>query len=331
MKIRLAMLLFALCGAVSAETLSVMSKPELRSFLDEMVSRHNFQRTDLAALFSQAALRPDIIEAISRPAEAKPWYEYRDIFLTRGRIEAGVEFWDEHAVDLARAEKTYGVPAEIIVAIIGVETRYGKNTGSYRVLDALATLAFDYPPRSDFFRKELEQYLLLTREEKIPPLSLTGSYAGAMGLPQFIPSSFRSYAVDFDGDGRRDLWSNASDAIGSVAHYFNEHGWQAGKAVASRAEVSGERYPSLLENDLKPALSMAQLREQGVRASDPVPMDALGSLLQFETESGMEYWVGLQNFYVITRYNHSALYAMAVYQLSQQISAKRQLRVTSDK
>ncbi len=331
MKVRLAIVLAAACGVVSADTLSVMSRPELRSFLDEMVSRHNFQRTELAALFNQATLRPDIIEAISRPAEAKPWYEYRDIFLTSGRIQGGVEFWDEHAADLAHAENIYGVPAEIIVAIIGVETRYGKNTGSYRVLDALSTLAFDYPPRSDFFRNELEQYLLLTREEKIPPLSLTGSYAGAMGLPQFIPSSFRSYAVDFDGDGRRDLWGNASDAIGSVAHYFTEHGWQARKAVASRAEVSGERYPSLLGNDLKPVLSMAQLRERGVRVSDLVPMDSLGSLLQFETESGMEYWVGLQNFYVITRYNHSPLYAMAVYQLSQQIRAKRQLQAASDK
>lgn len=323
MKTRLIMLLVTLCGAVSADTLSVMSKPELRNFLDEMAGRHNFQRTELAALFSQAELKPDIIAAISRPAEAKPWYEYRDIFLTSGRIEGGVEFWDEHAADLARAEKTYGVPAEIIVAIIGVETRYGKNTGSYRVLDALATLAFDYPPRSNFFRKELEQYLLLTREEKIPPLSLTGSYAGAMGLPQFIPSSFRNYAVDFDGDGKRDLWSNPSDAIGSVAHYFSEHGWQTGKPVASRAEVSGEHYSDVLGNGLKPVLSMAQLQEQGVRASDPVPMAALGSLLQFETESGMEYWIGLQNFYVITRYNHSALYAMAVYQLSQQISGQR--------
>ncbi|MEO6696999.1 MAG: lytic murein transglycosylase B [Gammaproteobacteria bacterium] len=300
-----------------------MSKPELRGFMDEMVSKHNFQRTELAALFSQAALRPDIIEAISRPAEAKPWHEYRNIFVTEDRIQAGVEFWNSHAADLARAEKSYGVPPEIIVAIIGVETRYGKNTGSYRVLDALSTLAFDYPPRSDFFRGELEQFLLLTREEKIPPLSLTGSYAGAMGLPQFIPSSFRSYAVDFDGDGKRDLWNNTSDAIGSVAHYFSEHGWQMGKAVASPAEVSGEHYLDVLENGLKPVLSIAQLREQGVRVSAPLPADALGSLLQFENESGMEYWVGLQNFYVITRYNHSALYAMAVYQLSQEIRKKQ--------
>ncbi|MEW6352839.1 MAG: lytic murein transglycosylase B [Pseudomonadota bacterium] len=313
-----AALLLAVC--LTSSTFAAIDRPELRDFINEMTARHGFSDTDLTALFAQANARPDIIEAISRPAEAKPWYEYRPIFVNEARVEGGVQFWNQHAEVLARAQNTYGVPPEIITAIIGVETRYGKITGSYRVLDALATLAFDYPPRADFFRGELENYLLLTREEQLDPLALKGSYAGAMGWGQFIPSSYRRYAVDFNDDGRRDLWNDIDDIIGSVANYFHEHGWQPGKPVAVPAQVNGDRYGELLANGLKPEFSLQHLKESGISVSgDALRDDQLGALLEFETEVGTEYWVGLENFYVITRYNRSPLYAMAVYQLSQAI------------
>lgn len=302
---------------------AAVDSPELPGFIAEMVSKHQFDADQLATLFDQAELRPSIIAAITRPAEGKPWYQYRPIFVTEARIEGGLEFWAAHENDLLRAQQTYGVPAEIIVAIIGVETRYGGNTGSYPVLDALATLAFDYPARASFFRGELENYLLLTREENIDPLSLKGSYAGAMGFPQFIPSSYREYAVDFDGDGRRDLVNNVTDAIGSVANYFSAHGWQPGQVVAVPVQVDANTdYSELLNGGLKPQFSLQELKQKNVSITAELPDTELAALLEFEDESGVEYWVGLQNFYVITRYNHSPLYAMAVYQLSQELRAK---------
>lgn len=298
------------------------SRPELNDFIDEMVKEHDFNKKELTALFDKVELRPKIIEAITRPAEGKAWYEYRPIFVTPESIDGGVDFWNEHAETLARAEQTYGVPPEIITAIIGVETRYGGNTGSYRVLDALSTLAFDYPKRADFFRGELKEYLILTREEDIEPLSIKGSYAGAMGYPQFIPSSYRNFAIDFDKDGQRDLLNNMEDVIGSVANYFTEHGWQPGAAVAVPATVSGDKHTALLDQ-LKPEISLRNLKQRGVSVDTELPDDQLGALLQYETETGMEYWIGLQNFYAITRYNHSQLYAMAVYQLSQAIREQK--------
>ncbi len=332
MKNRLLMTgLVAACLFTSAA--QAFSRPELHDFIDEMVKEHGFKKQELTALFDQVTLRPKIIEAMKRPAEGKPWYEYRPIFLTPESIEGGLDFWSEHADVLARAERIYGVPPEIIVAIIGVETRYGQNTGSHRVLDALSTLAFDYPPRGDFFRSELKHYLLLAREEHLDPLALKGSYAGAMGYPQFIPSSYRNFAVDFDEDGQRDLLNNINDVIGSVAHYFSKHGWQRGAAVALPATVSGDKYTALL-GGLKPELSLGNLKQQGVSFdASNLRGDQRGALLEFETETGMEYWVGLQNFYTITRYNHSQLYAMAVYQLSNEIHARHDAahKVTRDK
>ena len=257
---------------------------------------------------------------MSRPAEAKPWYAYRDIFVNNRRIRGGVKFWRTHAATLAEAERVYGVPPEIVVAIIGVETQYGGNMGSYRVLEALSTLAFDYPRRADYFRKELANYLLMTRAEGIDPLALRGSYAGAMGLGQFMPSSFLSYAVDFDGDGHRDLWGNPRDAIGSVANYFNKHGWRSGEQVTVPASVSGAGYSGLVSRKLSPPKdSVASLQAQGVSPRGPVSGSQAAMLLEFEGRNGPEYWLGFTNFYVITRYNHSRLYAMAVYQLSQEI------------
>ncbi len=314
--------LVTICGSPVAGELT--GKPELQAFVNRMVEQHQFNSDRLVRLFKQARLQPDIIAAISKPAEGKPWYQYRPIFLTEKRIKGGIAFWDKHAETLARAEQEYGVPAEIIVAIIGVETRYGGYTGKHRVIDALATLAFDYPPRSKFFTSELEQYLLMTREEQIDPLSLKGSYAGAMGIPQFISSSYRNYAVDFDGDGHRNLWDNPADAIGSVANYFKRHGWKPGEPVAVQAHVSGNRYQELVKKGMKPQLPLAEFSAFGVQIPEQLDKNQLAALLEFETEGIPEFWLGLHNFYVITRYNHSSLYAMAVYQLSNEIRKQRE-------
>lgn len=296
------------------------SRPDVQAFIREMVARHRFDAARLRATFSRAQTQPSILAAMSRPAEAKPWHAYRPIFISARRIQGGVEFWRANAAALARAERTYGVPAEYVVAIIGVETQYGGNMGKYRVLEALATLAFDYPRRAAYFRKELENFLLLARAEGIDPLAPRGSYAGAMGYGQFMPSSFRSYAVDFDGDGHRDLWRNPRDAIGSVANYFSKHGWRSGQPVAVPAVVSGGRYSALVSRRVsRPQHSVGSLRDQGVISQGRVSDGQAAMLLELQGRDGPEYWLGFHNFYVITRYNQSQLYAMAVYQLSQEI------------
>jgi membrane-bound lytic murein transglycosylase B len=298
--------------------------PEVERFIDTLVSEHEFDRAELATLFRQVEHQPRIIEAITRPAESKPWYQYRPIFVTEKRIRGGVQFWQENQALLARAEETYGVPAHIIVAIIGVETYYGRHKGGYRVIDALSTLGFDYPPRAAFFRKQLAQFLLMAREEKRDPLTFLGSYAGAMGMPQFIPSSFRSYAVDFDKDGQRDLWENRSDIIGSVANYFARHRWQQGGAIASRAVIDGKPPQALLDKGIRPSLTRSDLNSAGVSPQNPVAEGEEVALLALESAPGEhEYWITQDNFYVITRYNHSPLYAMAVYQLAEAIRTSR--------
>ncbi len=299
---------------------SLAQRADVQAFIREMAARHGFNPARLQAVFSRAQTQPSIIAAMSRPAEAKPWHAYRNIFVNDRRIRGGVKFWRTHAAALAEAERVYGVPPEIVVAIIGVETQYGGNMGSYRVLEALSTLAFDYPRRASYFRKELVNYLLMTRAEGIDPLALRGSYAGAMGLGQFMPSSFLSYAVDFDGDGHRDLWGNPRDAIGSVANYFNKHGWRPGEQITIPASVSGAGYFGLVSRTLSPPEdSVASLQAQGVLPVGPVSGSQAAMLLEFESRNGPEYWLGFTNFYVITRYNHSQLYAMAVYQLGQAI------------
>lgn len=302
----------------------LIQRADVQAFIREMAARHGFNPAQLRATFSRAQTQPSIIAAMSRPAEAKPWYVYREIFINPKRIQGGVQFWRTHAAALARAEQVYGVPPQIVVAIIGVETQYGGNMGKYRVFEALSTLAFGYPRRAAYFRKELENYLLLTRAEGIDPLTLRGSYAGAMGLGQFMPSSFLSYAVDFDGDGHRNLWRNPNDAIGSVAHYFRKNGWRPGQPVALPASVSGSRYPALVSERLSPPKhSVASLRSQGVTPRGSVSDSQMAMLLEFAGRDGAEYWLGFDNFYAITRYNRSQLYALAVYQLSQAIREQR--------
>ena len=321
--------LFLVACASTARVPDLSPQGEARAFIAEMAKKHGFDRAQLEAWFKEARVRGEIIDAISRPAEGKPWYQYRPIFLQQARIEGGVEFWNQNAKLLERAEEVFGVPPQIITAILGVETRYGKHQGSYRVMDSLVTLAFNYPPRAAFFKSELEQYLLLTREEGVDPLSMTGSYAGAMGQTQFISSSYRHYAIDFDGDGKRDLWDNTADAIGSVANYFKQHGWERGAAVAVPVTVTvgGGEAQALVDKGLKPSLKVADLQRLGVKQTDALSADDRVALIALEQKEGAEYWAGLQNFYVITRYNHSPLYAMAVYQLSEEIRARRNERL----
>ena len=296
---------------------------EKQRFVDEMSSKHGFDPHELGRLLARAEYRQSIIDAMERPAEAKPWRDYRPIFVTDSRTEQGLDFWRENEVLLQKVERQYGVPPEIIVAIIGVETRYGRHTGRYPVLDALTTLAFGYPKRSRFFRQELEHFLLLSREEKLQPLKPKGSYAGAMGKPQFIASSYRRYAVDFDGNGVRDLWNSNADIIGSVANYFKRHGWRPGEPITLPARGAGEQHQAFVDAGMKPSISLASLFNSGITAEVGLQDDAKSSLIRLEGEKGDEYWLGLHNFYVITRYNHSNLYAMAVYQLSQRILEQR--------
>ena len=311
--------LFLLVSQAGASTQLLSDSKAVRNFINEMVEQHAFTENELQAVFEQANLHQSILDAISRPAESKPWFEYRPIFVTPDRSKGGVRFWQQHAEILEKASEKFGVPQEIMVAIIGVETRYGRHTGRYPVLDALSTLAFAYPPRSSFFRKELKEYLLMTREEGLPPAQQLGSYAGAMGMPQFIPSSFRHYAVDFDNDGKRDLWGSPADAIGSVGNYFKRHAWKTGQPIASPVKVHGSRYQALIDNNLKARYTPQELMANGVILPQGLPADIKGVLIELESDNGPEYWVGWHNFYVISRYNHSALYSMAVFQLSQQI------------
>lgn len=316
----LALALAALSALAPSAQADYRPHPEAQSFIDAMVSEQGFDRAELLELFAQAKRQESILEAIARPAEkTKSWSEYRPIFVVPLRISRGEEFWREHQETLARAERTYGVPAEIIVAIIGVETNYGRNMGSHRVLDALATLAFDYPPRAPFFRSELGHYLQLTREQQQDPLSIKGSYAGAMGYGQFMPSSYRNYAVDFDGDGRVNIWTNVEDAIGSVANYFKAHGWRSYEPVALRARAGDELAPELLNLIDPPQVTLGEWLGRGLEPILPLPENWPAQAYRLDGDFGEEFWLGLHNFYVITRYNRSHMYALAVYQLSGEI------------
>nr|WP_040732945.1 lytic murein transglycosylase B [Thiocapsa marina] len=299
---------------------------EAEIFAREMVERHGFDPAALQGVLSDARYSQAIVDAMDRPYEAKPWRDYRALFVTPERIAGGVTFLRSNRVLLARAEADYGVPPQIIVAIIGVETNYGANMGKHRVIDALTTLGFAYPRRAEFFRRELEAFLLLGRQEQLDPLRVVGSYAGAMGKPQFISSSYRRYAVDFDGDGRRDLWDSNADVVGSVANYFKEHGWRAGEPVAFGARLTSGVPVGITPIEKTPAppeTTAGALRAAGVEWNEPLPAEASASLIRLDGVED-EYWIGLENFYAITRYNHSNLYAMAVYQLSEAIRGAEQ-------
>ena len=300
-----------------------LEQPEVLSFIDTMVANHDFDREELRDILGAAEIKDKIIDLISRPAEkTKSWGEYREHFLTEERIAAGVRFWVDNEETLRSISEETGVPVEILVGIIGVETYFGRITGSFRVIDALSTLAFAYPPRAKFFRRELEQYLLLVREEGMRATDATGSYAGAMGRPQFMPSSYRAYAVDSTGDGKRDIWNDWTDVAGSIANYFLEHGWRPGEEVTVQASLGAawqgpEPKP---KNTLKASETIASLSRQGVMFVTDLPAHSAGELLTLEGGDGTEHWVGFHNFFVITRYNRSVMYALAVHQLGQEIA-----------
>ena len=308
-----------------AQDNSYAKHPLTAPFIAEMSAESGFLSEPLQVLFANAERKQAILDAISRPAErVKLWKEYRPIFITQARVDKGVEFWEKNADALQRAEDEYGVPAEVIVSIIGVETIYGGNTGSYRVIDALATLAFDYPPRAPFFRQQLKEFLMLTREEQVDPLSLKGSYAGAMGLPQFMPGSFRAYAVDFDNDGHIDIWKNPTDAVGSVANYFIEHGWKPGEKVVVRADINNASVAEKgLSDSLDPKITVQELNKLGWTPREPLDKKAKVTAFRLDAEQGSEYWIGLANFHAITRYNRSVMYAMAVNELAELLAAAR--------
>jgi membrane-bound lytic murein transglycosylase B len=320
----LALALAATAGP-SAAAQGLADRPEVRDFLAEMVERHGFALVELERLFAQARIQPSVLAAITpQPPGARSWQAYRANFVNPRRIEGGVQFWRAHAAVLDRAERTFGVPPEIVVAIIGVETEYGRNQGSFRVLDALATLAFDYPRRADYFRSELEQYLLLARESRLDARATRGSFAGAIGIAQFMPGSIRRFAVDFDGDGRRDLRGSAADAIGSVANFLSEHGWVAGAPVALPARVESEGFRPLLDGGVVPLHRPEVLRAAGVAFAADVPEDAPLVLIELETPGQPAvYLVALQNFYALTRYNRSSFYAAAVLELAAALRAAR--------
>ncbi len=300
-------------------------QPEIRTFIDEMVEEHDFERDVLVAALTGAELKQNIIDAISTPAEKKlNWAEYRQIFITPERVDAGAAFWRENREMLSDISARHGVAEEILIGIIGVETYYGRITGKYRVLDALATLAFHYPPRAAFFRKELTQYFLLAREEGMTPGEATGSYAGAMGRPQFMPSSYRAYAIDSTGDGKRDIWNDWTDVAGSVANYFNAHGWRSEQEIAAQATLGSqwEGPPPEPANTLSPQATIGSLSADGVVFATDLAPGSDAALLAFDGAQGPEYWVGFHNFFVITRYNRSAMYALAVYQLGREVALR---------
>ena len=313
------------CSQAAEDAHVDVTRPNVAAFIDEMVSDHGFDRDALAATLGEAKIKQSIIRRISTPAEKKlSWGEYRKIFITKERIRAGAEFWLENREMLERIHGETGVSVEMIVAIIGVETYYGRITGKDRVIDALSTLAFDYPPRQTFFRNELVQFLILAREEELDATAPVGSYAGAMGRPQFMPSSFRAYAVDATGDGKRDIWNNWADVAGSVANYFVEHGWRPDEEIVSQATLGSRWSGSVPEprNTLTPTDTVESLTGKGVVFATGLDPASKGELLTYEGDSGTEHWVGFHNFFVITKYNRSVMYALAAHQLGQEIARK---------
>lgn len=322
MRLALAFAIWLALAAPGLARADYSQRPDVRSFIARLVENHGFAESELTKLFSSVRRTEPVLRAIKPPPERPTWQEYRALFLTTQRIEGGVAFWNAHREVLERAAREYGVPGEYIVAIIGIETFYGRHTGRWRVLDALTTLAFDYPPRAQFFRSELEHYLLLARDSGLDAFSVRGSYAGAMGIPQFMPGSTRAYAVDFDGDGAIDLLGNPADAIGSVANFLKRHGWLAGTDVQLEANVSGNAWRDFADGGVEPKHALAELLQAGVKL--PAAAEQPGSTRVALIDLGTEQRLGLRNFYVLTRYNRSSLYAAAVADLAQALRERAQ-------
>lgn len=322
-------LLSVSADAAKSQPTSFATRPDVSRFIADMQEQHGFDATRLTRQFAAIQANTAVLRAIrpaAVPEQQRSWPRYRERFVNDRRLVHGLRFWQENEAELARAEARYGVPREIIVSIIGVETEYGRNMGKFGVMEALATLAFNYPPRAPFFRNELEQFLLLARENGFSPLEVKGSYAGAIGIPQFMPSSQRRYAVDFDGDNRIDLRRSTIDAIGSVARFLHLHGWQPDTPIAVPATVLGD--PAvLLAQGIKPTLPLRELLTQGVSVAgiDPPLTEKPAALVDLVApEQPVEYWIGFDNFYVITRYNRSSFYAMAVFQLAEALRTSKE-------
>jgi membrane-bound lytic murein transglycosylase B len=314
----------SICGYADG---ALLHQKAAQSFINNLVKHDGFSRAELVTALKAAKFQPQIIESMDRPYEKKPWDVYKALFLTPTRVADGLHYWQQYAETLARAEKEYGVPAEMIVAILGIETQYGKRQGEYRVLDALTTLAFYYPQRSPYFTKELREFFLLCRERHLAPTQYIGSYAGAIGEPQFMPSSYRQFAIDFaGGKGHRDLVNDHHDVIGSVANYFKQHGWTPNGFVAQRAQRAHTNNKSLVVNSKHADYPYRALLAAGVAPIAPMahPPNQVG-LIELETGQGSEYWMAYPNFYVITRYNTSPQYALAAYLLAKQLREQRML------
>lgn len=322
----LAALLVLHAGIACAQPSSYQNRKEVKEFVAEMVKKHGFSRKDLTQVLAQAQFQPAIVRAMDQPPESAlgSWQAYRAIFIKPERIQAGAEFWDRNAGTLKRAAAEFGVPEDVIIGIIGVETTFGRNVGTYRVIDALATLAFDYPKRSAYFRGELEHYLVFSRDQGIDPLRIKGSYAGAIGIPQFMPGSYRRFGVDFDGDGQINLATSPADAIGSIGNFLKSHGWVRGQPVAFSAEASGDAWRKLAGSGIVPATRFADLPMYGLKTAADLPGDTLCALIELETPGQpSDVRVTLQNFFVLTRYNRSNLYAAAVLDLAAEIARAR--------
>lgn len=318
-------LLLTLTQLACADGDSFVNRSDVQSYIQEVVTKYKFDKKQLIAIFSEVKLRPQVIRHINKPLEKEPWRLYQMLFVNEWRITHGVEFWKKHEAALQQAEKVFGVPASIIVATIGIETRYGQKIGEYRVIDSLSNLAFSTSPRAGFFRKELTEFLLLTREQKLDPMKIMGSYAGAIGQPQFMPSSYRYYAVNFSGSGKTDLMNDEVDVIGSIANYYRKHGWGTNEPIAIQAVITGDRYNDLARfGRPNQAYAISDLSKFGITPKIPVEQDNTKvKVIELDNRYSTEYWLGFRNFDVIKRYNSSDLYAMAVYQLSYYIKTLR--------
>ena len=321
----------ALCASLLAQSghlhaASIAPDSDVAVFIEQFSVEHNFDRRKLERWFGQARVQQGILKAIASPTTAQPWHVFRASHVNPARINGGLAYWQRYAAVLAQAAAETGVPEELLVATVGVESFYGRVIGTSNVFNALYTLAFNYPPRAERFRSELAEFLLLTRELNTDPLQIKGSYAGALGVPQFLPSSYRRYAVDFDGDGRRDLWSHA-DAIGSIANYYKSHGWLPGEPVLAQIEQSADpisdEFKALVERGINPQTTVAAIKRAGGSPAYIVADDTKAAVFAAETDAGTRHWIGFNNFYVITRYNRSVNYALAVYELAQELRGLR--------
>ena len=310
-------------AADSVATTGFNANPNVQAFIDYQVKHNGFSRNELLSFFDNVAYKGNIINIMDRPGTSNPWYKFREGNAGAAKISGGQRFYQQNRQVIDQVARQYGVPAEIIVAIIGIETNYGRNTGSFRVADALATLAFEYPRRSEFFQKELNELLLMSREEREDPLSFTGSYAGAMGLPQFMPSSYRKWAVDADGDSHRNIWGSIPDVAASVANYMKAHGWQSGGKVVVPVSLSiTPELQAVIDEKTELKYSVGQLRKMGVTPMQEIADHERAILFRLETSPGVyEYFIGLHNFYTIWQYNHSRMYVTAVRDIANGVGA----------